>query len=216
MKKQGLIYLTLCVLSIFMLACGGETKSEATAFSGGEEPASQEQASTSQTDSLAEVKAEQQRLKNKAIREEIAEQKAKVTQAVGNTLSPYRYVVSTPEFENFAKILKKSSLSKHIHNAGVTLLAPTNEALENAGNFRGLAQNGTTEEIDEFVAQYVIDQIILRKKIEETGVLTNHAGVTLKVSRNEDLLVEMVKLGEDEIVTENGVVIPLEGLYHNP
>lgn len=213
MKKQGLTYFIAGVLSILLIACGGENPADSQTAEGS---ANEQTNAPEETDSIAAVKAEQQRLKKEAMREEIEEQKKKITQEVNNTLSPYRYIISAPGFENFAMLLKKSSISKHIHGSGVTLLAPTNEALEAAANFRGLAQNGTKEEIDAFVAHYVIDEIILRKTIEEKEALTNHAGETLKVSRNDDLLVEMIKLGEDEVVTDNGVVIPLEGLYHNP
>ena len=73
-------------------------------------------------------------------------------QETENTMSPYRYVVSTERYSTFGKLLKRSTHSKTVHAMGVTLLAPTNEAFEDFEDWKLLLGKGNQAMLDEFVA----------------------------------------------------------------
>ena len=53
-----------------------------------------------------------------------------------NLISPYRYLISSEDYPIFTELVKNSNLSKHIHSAGVTVLAPKDEAFNAHPNYR--------------------------------------------------------------------------------
>ena len=74
-------------------------------------------------------------------REEDALKKQSMSQdEVENKMSPYRYVVSTELHSIFGQLVKQSTLAKHIHGRGVTLLAPTDKAMEAMGDWKLLTR----------------------------------------------------------------------------
>ena len=101
-------------------------------------------------------------------REEDALKKQSMSQdEVENKMSPYRYVVSTELHSIFGQLVKQSTLAKHIHGRGVTLLAPTNKAMEAMGDWKLLTRQAYRAELDEFVGHTCLPIQPLLREIQD-------------------------------------------------
>ena len=89
-----------------------------------------------------------------------------VTDKSQNKTSAYRYLISSDEYPIFAKLVKKSSLSKHIHSGDVTLLAPIDRAFEAYPDYKTLLKPGNESELDEFVSYHMLDLAQLKQTRE--------------------------------------------------
>ena len=150
--------------------------------------------------------------------DEKVEQKMKeVVAEKDNITSPYRYLITSDNYSSFGDLVKASTLTKHIHGAGVTVLAPTNNAMSSYDKWRKWIDQGDTDKIDDFVAYHILDEKFSRKEIEvETSVL-NHAGKVLSVEGGEGACrVEGSPVNEEYVETRNGVVLQLDQLFYRP
>lgn len=135
-----------------------------------------------------------------------------LTAEVNNTTSPYRYIISAEDYSIFASLVQASSLSKHIHGAGMTLLAPKNRAFEGTNDYKALLQNGDVAKIDAFVAPYILKGQIGYKELKEEANLTNHLGNVLNIDVQGGITVAGASVSTEEVFTKNGIVIGLNGL----
>ena len=137
-------------------------------------------------------------------------------QETENTMSPYRYVVSTERYSTFGKLLKRSTHSKTVHAMGVTLLAPTNEAFEDFEDWKLLLGKGNQAMLDEFVAHHVVRNILSYesfKNADEHGTL---AGVVYDVSRKGGITFNGAHVRSGEVRTENGMVLGMDDVVFIP
>lgn len=149
--------------------------------------------------------------------EDAAQKLKEVSATKNNTISPYRYLISSDDFSTFAQLLKASTLTKHIHGTGVTVLAPTNNAMSAYDGWKKWIANNDTEKIDDFVASYVLNDIYSRKEIETETMVLNHAGNTLQVEGDDGAcFVEGSPVSSEFIETKNGMVLQLDQLYYRP
>jgi hypothetical protein len=218
MIKFNVTLMTAALFALAITGCQNETGTEQST-SAKQEPAEQTDKTSAQDATNADgviVPDAQQRQKVESQRKLIEEQKNKVTSDKNNTISPYRYITSTEEFSNLAVLLEKSTLRKHVHNAGITFLAPNNDALNAYPEWRQLAESGSTDEIDVFLANYIVDEKLSRKQVSAKSKVLTHSGAEYGVSNESELTVGRVALTETEVITDNGIVLELSDLYYEP
>lgn len=135
-----------------------------------------------------------------------------LTAEVNNTTSPYRYIISAEDYSIFGNLVKASTLSKHIHGAGTTLLAPKNRAFEGNNDYRVWLQNGDVAKIDAFVAPYILKGRVSYKELKEEANLTNYLGNVLNVDVQGGITIGGASVSTEEVFTKNGIVIGMNEL----
>jgi uncharacterized surface protein with fasciclin (FAS1) repeats len=135
-----------------------------------------------------------------------------LTAEVNNTTSPYRYIITAEDYSIFASLVKASTLSKHIHGAGMTLLAPKNRAFEGTYEYKTWLQNGDVAKIDAFVAPYILKGRVSYKELKEEANLTNYLGNTLSIDVQGGVTVGGASVSTEEVFTKNGIVIGMNEL----
>jgi uncharacterized surface protein with fasciclin (FAS1) repeats len=135
-----------------------------------------------------------------------------LTAEVNNTTSPYRYIISAEDYSIFGSLVKASTLSKHIHGAGTTLLAPKNRAFEGNNDYRVWLQNGDVAKIDAFVAAYILKGRVSYKELKEEANLTNYLGNVLSVDVQGGITIGGASVSTEEVFTKNGIVIGMNEL----
>lgn len=135
-----------------------------------------------------------------------------LTAEVNNTTSPYRYIISAEDYSIFGSLVKASTLSKHIHGAGTTLLAPKNRAFEGNNDYRVWLQNGDVAKIDAFVAPYILKGRVSYKELKEEANLTNYLGNVLNVDVQGGITIGGASVSTEEVFTKNGIVIGMNEL----
>lgn len=144
--------------------------------------------------------------------EETEALRRELTAEVNNTTSPYRYVITSEDYSIFGSLVKASTLSKHIHGAGMTLLAPKNRAFEGNNDYRTWLQNGDVAKIDAFVAPYILKGRVSYKELKEEANLTNHLGNVLEIDVQGGVTVGGASVSTEEVFTKNGIVIGMNEL----
>jgi len=144
--------------------------------------------------------------------EETEALRRELTAEVNNTTSPYRYVITSEDYSIFGSLVKASTLSKHIHSAGMTLLAPKNRAFEGNNDYRVWLQNGDVAKIDAFVAPYILKGRVSYKELKEEAGLTNHLGNVLEIDVQGGITVGGASVSTEEVFTKNGIVIGMNEL----
>lgn len=200
-RKPIHVFLTLALFS--SMACSNDS-----AESG--DSAANPNGATTEQGSESEAKQDQEKF-DREMPENVKRMRDNVGNETNNTLSPYRYAISSAEYSITGKLLKMSSLSKHIHGAGVTFLAPRDRAFEGSSKWKDLINEGP-EAVDAFLSAYVIDQIVSYKELKETESFEAHDGSTLNVSTSGGITVNGASVSTNEIMTENGILIGMNEL----
>lgn len=144
--------------------------------------------------------------------EETEALRKELTAEVNNTTSPYRYIISAEDYSIFGSLVKASNLSKHIHGAGMTLLAPKNRAFDGNTDYKTWLQNGDVAKIDAFVAPYILKGRVSYKELKEEANLTNHLGNVLEIGVQGGITVGGASVSTEEVFTKNGIVIGMNEL----
>lgn len=205
-------------MTMTYLGCGTEDNSTSTAQANGQESIATEgnDVNPEATDPREVITARPNEVDQKMVQKH-EENKREITATEENITSPYRYLITTEDFSHFGDLLKESSISKHIHSAGVTVLAPRNSAMEaHDSAWKLLLKNGDTEAIDAFIAQYVVDERVPYKDIKERNYVTNHAGEPLKIITEGGITIAGASISTEEIETRNGIVLVMNELYALP
>ena len=150
-------------------------------------------------------------------REEDALKKQSMSQdEVENKMSPYRYVVSTELHSIFGQLVKQSTLAKHIHGRGVTLLAPTDKAMEDMGDWKLLTRQAYRAELDEFVGHHVLPFNLSYEKFKSKDSHECLAGQTLPVNVRGGITINGARVRSGDVMTSNGTVLALDDVVMTP
>ena len=150
-------------------------------------------------------------------REEDALKKQSMSQdEVENKMSPYRYVVSTELHSIFGRLVKQSTLAKHIHGQGVTLLAPTNNAMEAMGDWKLLTRQAYRAELDEFVGHHVLPFNLSYEKFKAKDSHECLAGQILPVNVRGGITINDARVRSGDVITSNGTVLALDDVVMTP
>lgn len=144
--------------------------------------------------------------------EETEALRKQLTAEKNNTTSPYRYVITTDDYSIFASLLQASTLSKHIHSAGTTLLAPRNRAFDGNTEYTNWLKEKNVAKIDAFIAPYILKSRISYKELKEQTTLPNYLGEDLKVSVEGGVTVGGASVSTEEVFTKNGILIGMNEL----
>jgi uncharacterized surface protein with fasciclin (FAS1) repeats len=131
-----------------------------------------------------------------------------------STVSSYRYIISAPEFETFAILVKASSWAKAFHNNSITVFAPNEEAFESIGmdKVKALAKNSDTSKIDAFVGAHACTTQVTAEKIDKIEGLADLNGDRLIFNEKGSLTVNDIAAVRYDINTGNGNIIEMKGL----
>ena len=150
-------------------------------------------------------------------REEDALKKQSMSQdAVENKMSPYRYVVSTELHSIFGQLVKQSTLAKHIHGQGVTLLAPTDKAMDAMGDWKLLTRQAYRAELDQFVGHHVLPFNLSYEKFKAKDSHECLAGQILPVNVRGGITINDARVRSGDVVTSNGTVLALDDVVMIP
>ena len=150
-------------------------------------------------------------------REEDALKKQSMSQdEVENKMSPYRYVVSTELHSIFGQLVKQSTLAKHIHGRGVTLLAPTDKAMEAMGDWKLLTRQAYRAELDEFVGHHVLPFNLSYEKFKAKDSHECLAGQILPVNVRGGITINGARVRSGDVMTSNGTVLALDDVVMIP
>jgi len=128
-----------------------------------------------------------------------------------STVSPWRYIVTSPEMLRFAKLVASSDYGRTIHAGGYILLAPENSAFDHDKGWKALLRPEKKSQLNAFIEQYVLEGPPTGKMLE--GRHTNLAGDDVEILKKEgDLFLGDGHLASRQVATGSGLVVPLTTL----
>ena len=139
-----------------------------------------------------------------------------VTDKSQNKTSAYRYLISSDEYPIFAKLVKKSSLSKHIHSGDVTLLAPIDRAFEAYPEYKTLLKPGNESALDEFVSYHIVDEPLEYKAFSDGTDWTVHSGTNLQLTKEGGIYFGDAHVRSGSIETDKGTIIGMDDIIYFP
>ena len=143
-------------------------------------------------------------------------QRRTVADTSKNKTSTYRYLASSDEYPIFSNLLKKSSISKHIHRYNVTVLAPVDNAFEAYPQYKDLLLPGNEAALDEFISYHVVNESLEYKAFSDGTSWTVHAGPTLELSKQGGIYFGGAHVRSGCIETEKGAIIGLDDIIYFP
>lgn len=187
--------LPLAFLSLLITSCGGS----------GEGDSGTKGASETQQEQPVKVKGEGRRRAYTA--EELNEPYSRV--------SPWRYIVTSPEAQYFERMVGKSSLARTVHNSGHAILVPEDLTFTENGEWKGILDEGQEEALDRFVGAHILKGIKSFKMLEGTYENMNGEMVSIERDAQGQLVCGGARLLGREMETDNGLVIPVVGLVES-
>ena len=133
-----------------------------------------------------------------------------------NTISPYRYVISTDQHSIFGSLVKASSHSRMIHGSGVTLLCPTNKAFATFDKWKMLLGRGKQVELDDFVAHHVLPTIMSYEALKAKTTHTTLSGDVFNLETHGGISINGAHVRSGHVTTLNGSVIGLDDVAYIP
>ena len=133
-----------------------------------------------------------------------------------NMTSPYKYLTTTDEYPIFTSLMSRSILSKHIHSAGVTVLAPVDKAFDDYPYYKELLLPINKEELDNFIAYHIIDTPLEYKEFSVGDSWTVHAGHSLSLSTKGGVNFNGAHVRSGSVNTDHGMVIGMDDLVYYP
>lgn len=121
------------------------------------------------------------------VEREMASQKASQTGEI-DLRTPYKYIESHPDYAYFFKIVSQTSYAKVLHNQSITVIAPTNAAIQGMSQAERealLATDGRTER-EVFAARHIIEHAYPAEKIDRVEDLKDMRGVRIVGGSNPD------------------------------
>ncbi|MCH2200060.1 MAG: fasciclin domain-containing protein [Flavobacteriales bacterium] len=217
MRKMTTHFLTVCFAALALAACN-EPKQDGAA----QGDAATQQETTNTTTNKSEATNAEEVIDRKPgeydrrAKERMDQQKEEISATEENITSPYRYLITTERFSHFGDLLKASTLSKHVHGAGVTVLAPRNDVMDKYPGWKNLLKGGDVAAIDAFVSAYVVNEIFGYKEMTSRQNLINHTGEPLKITDRGGYEIAGASISTEEISTRNGKVLVMNDLYEAP
>ena len=180
-------------LSIMLVACGGADHA----------PETNAAADTEQSSEDA-VKVKGKKGRRAYTEEELTEPYSRV--------SPWRYIVTSPETQYFARMVGKSSVARTVHNSGHALLVPEDGTFTRNTEWKGILDEGQEAALDRFVKAHIVVGIKGPKMLE--GAYENLNGDPVVIERNAagELVCGGARLLGRELETDGGLVIPILGM----
>ena len=133
-----------------------------------------------------------------------------------NMTSPYKYLTTSDEYPIFTYLMSRSNLTKHIHNAGVTVLAPVDKAFDDYPNYKELLLPINQEELDNFIAYHIIDTPLSDKAFSLGDSWRVHAGIILSITRGEGVNFNGAQVRSGSLETDLGVIIGMDDVVFYP
>lgn len=135
-----------------------------------------------------------------------------------NLISPYRYLISSEDYPIFAQLVKQSKISKHIHSAGVTVLAPKDAAFDAHPDYKILLEKGNEDLLDEFISHHIINTPYDYKEFSDDGNnrFTVHAGNSYILETRGGITFNGAHVRTETVITEAGTIIGLDDLVYFP
>lgn len=127
-------------------------------------------------------------------------------------VSPWRYIVTSPETQYFERMVAKSSLAKTVHASGHALLVPEDKTFTENGEWKGILDEGQEEALDRFVKAHIIVGLNSTKSLRGTYENLNGESVSIEEDAQGQLICGGARLLGRELETDRGMVIPVEGL----
>ena len=166
----------------------------------------------SETPPQLEVSAPSEPVRKEKTRESTSTNySAKAIKGPYSTVSPWRYIVTSPEMSIYAKLVGASNYGKKIHNDGMIVLAPENGAFDTQKDWKSLLKEENKAALNSFVELYIFEGPASGKSLE--GAHTNMAGVEVHiVDRGGELFLGDGHLSGRQVATDRGIVVPLTTL----
>ena len=133
-----------------------------------------------------------------------------------NMTSPYKYLTTTDEYPIFTTLMSRSNLSKHIHSAGVTVLAPVDKAFDDYPYYKELLLPLNKEELDNFIAYHIIDTPLEYKEFSVGDSWTVHAGHLLSLTNKGGVNFNGAHVRSGSVDTDHGMIIGMDDLVFYP
>jgi hypothetical protein len=129
-----------------------------------------------------------------------------------STVSPWRYIVTSPETQYFERLVGKSTIARTVHGSGHAILVPQDESFTQNADWKGILEEGQEEALDRFVKAHVIIGIEGPKMLE--GIYENLNGAMVSIEKNDkgELVCGGARLMGREVETDGGLVIPVIGM----
>jgi hypothetical protein len=127
-------------------------------------------------------------------------------------VSPWRYIVTSPETQYFERLVGKSTQARVVHSSGHAILVPQDETFTTDKNWKGILDEEQQDALDRFVKAHVIVGIKGPKMLE--GIYENLNGEMVAIEKNEqgELYCGGARLLGREVETNGGLVIPVMGM----
>ncbi len=132
-----------------------------------------------------------------------------------STVSPWRYIVTSPETQYFERMVGKSSVARTVHSSGHAILIPQDDTFTQNKDWKGILEEDQQDALDRFVKAHIIVGIKGPKMLE--GVYENLNGETVSIEKNEkgELVCGGSRLLGREVETDGGLVIPVMGMVES-
>jgi hypothetical protein len=128
-----------------------------------------------------------------------------------STVSPWRYIVTSPEMLRFAKLVSGSDYARKIHAGGYIVLAPENAAFDKDKAWKLLLKHDRKSDLNAFVEQYILEGPATGKSLK--GRQTDLAGNAVDiVDKDGDLFLGDGHLASRQVATDAGLIVPLTTL----
>ena len=127
-------------------------------------------------------------------------------------VSPWRYIVTSPETGYFERIVGKSTQARAVHSSGHAVLVPQDETFTQDKSWKGILEEEQSDAFDRFVKAHVIVGIKGPKMLE--GIYENLNGEMVAIEKNDkgELFCGGARLLGREVGTDGGLVIPVVGM----
>ncbi|MBM72121.1 MAG: hypothetical protein CL847_05005 [Crocinitomicaceae bacterium] len=204
MTKLGTILISLAFVAI--TSCGDSQNNQ------GDNSNNKDQAESPLGRELTEAEKRGMRL----MKSRQDAQKRNLADKSKNKTSTYRYLASSDEYPIFSNLLKKSSISKHIHRYNVTVLAPVDNAFEAYPQYKDLLLPGNEAVLDEFISYHVVNESLEYKSFSDGTSWTVHAGPTLELSKQGGIYFGGAHVRSGCIETEKGAIIGMDDIIYFP
>ena len=127
-------------------------------------------------------------------------------------VSPWRYIVTSPETQYFERMVGSSSLAKTIHSSGHTILVPEDATFTENREWKGILDEGQEQALDRYVKAHILKGVKGIKMLE--GEYENLNGETVAIEKDAQgqLVCGGARLLGRAMETDRGIVIPVLGL----
>lgn len=132
-----------------------------------------------------------------------------------STVSPWRYIYTSPEAQYFKKMVTVSSHSRVVHSAGHAVLVPRDETFKDNKTWKGIMEKENLAVLDRFVGAHIIKGIEGPKELEGVYEDLNGNTIVIETAKDGEQVCGGARLLGQVVETDNGVVIPVMGMVED-